>query len=447
MKKDDDPSLREIKNLIAKEVKIAKEVVSIFNGIKQAENQQLKAMALSQINSLRTSLKKTVDEISGILEDMSVTKPLPKTQIEITTKSIPPPVIMTKDQKQEQNIYEEKEKTTKHKIIDVDLTELDKKTIKRLKRKKEVELKQKTKKANKYVSFANNIFGEYSQKLSKTPMFMTLNRDLIKANMKFVISSYISITFLTCIIALIAGFLLFLFFMFFNIGTALPIITKVTGSLFSRFLNVFWIIFISPLAVFLGMYLYPSVEKNYIENRINQELPFATIHMSAIAGSMIEPSKIFSIIISTKEYPFIEKEFTKLINQINVYGYDLVSALRTVAFNSPSIKLTELLNGIATTISSGGGLPEFFEKRSQTLLFEYQIDREKNTKTAETFMDIYISLVIAAPMILMLLLMMMRVSGLGVSLSTSMITLVMILGVSMINIIFSVFLQLKQPPS
>ena len=75
------------------------------------------------------------------------------------------------------------------------------------------------------------------------------------------------------------------------------------------------------------------------------------------------------------------------------------------------------------------------------------MEREKYTKTAETFMDIYISLVIAAPMILMLLLMMMKVSGLGISISSSAITLLMIFGVTMINIVFLVFLQLKQPSS
>src|SRR3989344_586929 len=185
--------------------------------------------------------------------------------------------------------------------------------------------------------------------------------------------------------------------------------------------------------------------KKDIFKDIERELPFATIHMSSIAGSMINPSKIFNIILETREYPHLEKEFTKLINEINVYGYDLVTALRNMAFNCPSLKLSELYNGLAVTINSGGNLPGFFEERSKSLLFEYRLDREKLTKSSETFMDIYISVVIAAPMIFMLLLMMMKISGLGLSLSTSMISLIMILGVSMINVVFLVFLQLKQP--
>ena len=74
--------------------------------------------------------------------------------------------------------------------------------------------------------------------------------------------------------------------------------------------------------------------------------------------------------------PFLatgEKELIKLMNEINIFGYDLVTALRNIAFNSPSNRLTELFNGLATTITSGGNLPEFFDMRSRSLLFEYRL--------------------------------------------------------------------------
>ena len=167
--------------------------------------------------------------------------------------------------------------------------------------------------------------------------------------------------------------------------------------------------------------------------------------MSAISGSMLDPSKIFSIIIATKEYPHLEKEFIRLMNQINLYGYDLVTALKSTAYNSPSKRLSELLTGLATTIGSGGNLQDFFDKRSQTLLFDYRIDREKYAKSAETMMDIYISVVLAAPMIFMLLMMMMKISGLGISMAIGTITLMTILAVLLINLIFLSFLHLKQP--
>tara|TARA_Y100000294_G_C8510817_1_gene318693 strand:+ start:270 stop:857 length:588 start_codon:yes stop_codon:yes gene_type:complete len=192
------------------------------------------------------------------------------------------------------------------------------------------------------------------------------------------------------------------------------------------------------------MYIYPSLEKSSLERKINQELPFATINMAAISGSIVNPTKIFNIIASTHEYPYIEKEFIKVINAVNVLGYDLITTLKNRSLNSSSKKLGDLLNGIATTVQSGGELSKFFDERSKSLLFEYNLEKEKSTRTAETFMDIYISVVIATPMILMLLLIMMQISGLGISLSTSMITLIMILGVTIINFVFLTYLHLRQ---
>jgi flagellar protein FlaJ len=193
------------------------------------------------------------------------------------------------------------------------------------------------------------------------------------------------------------------------------------------------------------LYVYPSLEKRSLESGIDQELPFATISMSAIAGSRIEPTNIFNIIISTAEYPHLKNQFTKVLNEINIYGHDLVTALRNSADNCPSKKLADLYNSLATNITSGGNLGEFFDKRSETLLLDYRLERERYTRSSETFIDVYISIVIAAPMILMILLMMIEVSGLGISLAPTTISLIMVLGVAGVNLVFLVFLRLKQP--
>jgi len=341
-------------------------------------------------------------------------------------------------QKKRLNSGEKIFKNSKDFVKEAKVSKIEKLIIKRLKKKK------KEIKPSGYIKTANKIFSKLSEKLIKKKVFEDLEIDLSKANLQLTLKSYVSIILFTTLLSIFAGISLFLFFLFFNFGIEFPIITRATESISKRFLKVFWILFMVPLGTFFMAYIYPSLEKKSAEFMINEELPFVVIHMSAISGSMIDPSKIFSIIISTKEYPCVGKEFTKLINEINVYGYDLVTALRKGAYNSPSKKLAELFNGLTTTINSGGDLPKFFDKRAETLLFEHKMEKEKASKTAETFMDMYISMVIAAPMILMLLLMMMKVSGLGISLSTSMITLIMVLIVTIVNIFFLSFLQMKK---
>ena len=426
-----------LKESISKEKKIISEIISLSESLEKANIEERKII-LSQISSLKNFLKRINQEIPTILEKISITKPLsPKIESQTEKKT------EKKDIKQPIKI---KKISLKGKVKKrIGLSKLEKSTLKRLKKKKGKIIKKKRKKPSMYVKTANKIFFNFSVPLSNKEIFRTMNRNLIKTNLQFVPAAYMSTMLFTTLLSIFLAIFVFVFFLFFNFGATLPIITRVTEDISTRFIKVFWLLFVMPIGTFLLMFFYPSMEKKSLENKINQELPFATIHMSAISGSMIDPSQIFSIIISTKEYPYLEKEFTKLINEINIYGYDLVSALRNVAFNNPSRKLSELFNGLATTITSGGDLSEFFDKRSQSLLFEHRLEKEKYIKSAETFMDIYISVVIAAPMILMLLIIMIKISGLGISLSTSMITLVMVLGVSMINVLFLTFLHLKQP--
>ncbi len=428
----------DLKNNISKETNISKEIVIFLRELGKKENYEDKKIIEEQLKSLKKEMMKINENIILSLNQNASNPLVSNTLKPIDTKGL-----------QNLKITERKPNFVNRLFFGLNgpkISVSEKETLKRLKKKEQQEKKESKKiiKPNTYVRKANQLFSDFSFNLVKKYGFKELQSDLIKANMNILLRSYISITIFTTLISIAASFLVFVFLLFFNIGFDLPIVTLSNEDFVVRFLKTFWIVIIVPAVTFISMYVYPSLEKDSLEKKINHELPFATINMAAISGSMIDPTKIFSIIISTGEYPYLEKEFRKLLNTVNVLGQDFVSALKNSTFNCSSRKLSELFNGLATTMNSGGDLPKFFEERAETMLFEYRLEREKETKTAETFMDIYISVVIAAPMILMLLLMMMRISGLGISLSTGMITLIMVLGVTMVNVAFLTFLQIKQ---
>jgi hypothetical protein len=422
--------LQDFKKIISEEKEIIKEIGTLSENFENAVRSEDKEMISSQLKLLKYSLIEKNEKIPELLEKINLVKPLPTEKI---------PELKSSEMKSAKKL---REKLQPKKIEEKPgLSEIEKSILKRLK-KKEIEAREEIhKQPSIYVRTANKFFSDYSKALIKKSPFSAVRENLIKTNLRFTPASYISVIFLTTLIAILFGVFAFIFSLFFNF----PSMTLVTENIGVRVVKVFWVLFIFPMATFMFMYFYPALERKSLGDKINQELPFATIHMAAISGSMLDPSKIFEIMITTKEYPNIEKEFVKLMNEINTYGSDLVNALKRVALNCPSQKLVDLFNGLATTITSGGDLPRFFNKRAETLLLEYRLEREKYTKSAETFMDIYISVVIAAPMILMLLLIMMKVSGFGISLSTTAITLIMVLGVSTINVVFLTFLKLKQP--
>ncbi|PIN93277.1 hypothetical protein COU61_00940 [Candidatus Pacearchaeota archaeon CG10_big_fil_rev_8_21_14_0_10_35_13] len=314
--------------------------------------------------------------------------------------------------------------------------ELLKKLRNREKVKKKVSGGWSFQKPSVYGTLANTFFRNITSKMISKGKFMKLNTRLRKSNSKYIINTYVSIMFFTSILA---GIIMILASI---TGINLGVIELTIGNT----LMMTATIILLPLMTYGFLYLNPSLELATIKNRIDQELPFLTLHMSAVAGSGIEPSRIFSIVASSDEYPNSSKELMKIINQINYYGYDLVNALRNVSKTTSSEKLSELLKGLATTISTGGQLTDFLEKRSETLLLDYRLERERYSQTAENFMNIYIAIVITAPMIFMLLLILLGVSGTGsIGFSVTELSIGIILVVAIINVIFLGVLRLKQP--
>lgn len=299
--------------------------------------------------------------------------------------------------------------------------------------------------ARGYLKFSNKLFLNKAISLIKRGKFKDLSNELRKANIDVLSQTYVAMMYTTALLSLIFSVFLSVFLFFFNVHLSLPLIDSYSGEYLIRLTQIGWIPFVIPIFVFIFIYYYPSTEKSTISKRIGQELPFAVIHMSAISGSGIQPSEIFKIIGLNKEYPYLRKEIRKVLNQINLYGYDLVSALNSVSKTTSSPKLSELFSGLATTIHSGGSLPNFFEKRAETLLISYRLEREKYIKAAETFMDIYISIVIAAPMILMLLLIIMSIANFSTGLSMNQMTFVIIAVIALINVAFLTFLHITQP--
>tara|TARA_Y100000310_G_scaffold338212_1_gene427238 strand:- start:80 stop:1444 length:1365 start_codon:yes stop_codon:yes gene_type:complete len=301
-------------------------------------------------------------------------------------------------------------------------------------------------KPNAYAKISNRFFRNFSNKLLIKGYLNPLNNDLRKMNSPFVVGTYTSMILFTMMLSLFASFFLFILLIFYNLSLSFPFLSPVEGSTILRIFKIFWILLVIPLGTGLIMYFYPKSEGKNIGAKINQELPFVSIHMSAIVTSGVEPISIFKIITRSEEYKFTRVEFRKLLNLINFQGNDLVTALKKIARSSPSSKLRELLDGLATTITSGGDIHDYLDKHSEGLLFDYRLEREKYTKTSETFMDIYISIVIAAPMILLMLFVIMGSTGMYfMGLTTNIMSVLIILAIIVLNIGFLIFLRMKQP--
>lgn len=281
---------------------------------------------------------------------------------------------------------------------------------------------------NHYAKISNLFFRKLASKNQSKNSSIDL--DIKKANLGIHIQTYLAMTYFSTMLSIIIGFFIFIFILFINIQN--------------------WIYFWSPLVLgaltYLSFISYPSSEAKTAQKEITYELPFATLYMATIAGSNVEPTKIFEIINKSGEYKFIGKELKKVLVQVKFYGYDLVNSLKNVSKRTSNEKLSELLGGMATNISTGGSLKSYLEKKAETYLMDYKLDRKKYIDVAGTFMDIYISILIAAPLTMMLMFIVMGVANLdigGMSITTLLTLTIGI--VAILNMAFLGILNLKQP--
>jgi flagellar protein FlaJ len=276
------------------------------------------------------------------------------------------------------------------------------------------------------------LFGRLAEKYADN--FKELKVSIYKADLKILFRTYIALVFFLSTFIFIVSFLTTLVF---SIYLRLNILYTVLGliilpSLFSAI-------------TFLIYYLYPMTLEQKRKNDIEANMPFALNHMAAVAGSGVPPRVMFKVISRFNEYGEIASESNKIIRNIEVFGMDELTSIKDVASRSPSPVFKDFLQGILTTIQTGGSLKSFLKEESEKALFDYRIKRNKYVQQLTIYADFYTALLIAAPLIFIIMLPILSIMqgtlfGFGI---TELINLGLIV-LAVLNVMFLIFLQLTQ---
>ncbi len=434
-KKIDELESKRKQNLISDD-QYQKELQSILKGKRLEETQKFYTYNILQIlheikerNDLIyeeiKSHKKTTTEISSRIPIPSITKE-PIRKINIETKQIKKEIPReTKPIASKVNLI-----APSLKKMDVNISEI-KRFAKEQKRKKQTkELSYTVYKTNPYAKTSNYFMENLTFNITrKYPNFFQPLYDSLKlANIKLLSKTYIDIMLFSTIIAFPISSIIYLIF-FLSIIKAL-----ILG-------------FITSLVIFAFIYLYPHTIIKTKRRKIKTELVFAIIHMAAVSGSGTPPHRIFKLLIESKEYPELEWELKRIINNMNIFGYNLVTSLKIVASTTPSGDLKELLNGMVSTIETGGDITTYLKDKAEDSLNQYRLDQRKYLEMISNYSDIYTGVLIAAPLLLIITLAILEkisptLGGLQISTIAAVGTY---LGLPLINIAFLTFINILQP--
>ncbi len=266
--------------------------------------------------------------------------------------------------------------------------------------------------------------------------FGFLYNALRSANVKVLSNTYVNIMILSTmfVVALSSVVLSVLFF-----TLAYPIYQIILRSIILSVIAGF-----SCATIF---YAYPFMKIKDRRRNITTNLPFAANHMAAVATSGVPPASMFELIALSKEYGEIGVEVKKIVDFITIFGYDLLTAIRTVAVITPSPQFKEFLEGMVSTIETGGDLDRYLRQEADQAALTYNLERQRYNETVSTYSDIYTGLLIAAPLFFVAAMSLVNllggsVGGIGVDVIMSVGAYVII---PLLNIGFLAFLQFTQP--
>jgi len=231
-------------------------------------------------------------------------------------------------------------------------------------------------------------------------LFEQLYSVLRPANIRVLSNTYVNIIiFLTLIATVLSGIFFFFLFLF---------TTYSFGELFIK--TVLMSLFMGIVTLIIS-YSYPFMRVSERKKNMDVNMPFAVNHMSAIAASGISPAKLFELAAQSEEYGELNHEFKKIVEYLNMFGYDLTTALDDVAQNTPSEKFKDLLEGLNATLQSGGNIQEYLDAKTNETIDEYKITQQKHIETISAYSDIYTGILIAAPLFFISILSLVSILG------------------------------------
>ena len=308
--------------------------------------------------------------------------------------------------------------------------------VKRLKKKNVVEEK-------KYSTYTYNFLGEYSNLLfdefsksltSKYPdYFKELYHNLRLANIRIFSNTYINLGIMVSFLAFILSFIVGLFLF--------------KGASFFKFVQVIALSLFTLILTAFIFYYYPKVIVDNRRREIKNDLPFAILHMAAVAGSGAKLIDIFGMLLQSGEYKALSGEIKRIMNYVHLFGYNLTTALKSIAQITPSPEFKELLNGMISTVESGGDIKNFLKTKAEDTMSTYRLERKKYVEILSTYSDIYTAILIAAPLLFIVVLVM--ISIIGDKIGNLDIDFIQKLGtfviVPALNIGFIIFMNIVQP--
>jgi flagellar protein FlaJ len=285
-------------------------------------------------------------------------------------------------------------------------------------------------------SIAYRLIGEKAERC--VPLFRDLDENLQKSGLKLNFKAYVNLTiFCTILVSLVTVTVLpCLLFSAFGIPILPAFLFGLGGALFAAAFTI------------ITFYGYPIYRADTIKRQLEDELPFTTGYMAILTSAGVSPESIFKSLSNLSVPLAVSSEAKDIVRDVNLFGSDIISALSESSKHMPSERFREMLEGLISTIHSGGNLAAYLRDKSTQYMKLKRISLKKYSDTLSMLSEFYVAILLTGPLMLVIMLTVMAMLGggnLGLLNPDLLLNLLTYIGIPLGAIVFLIILDATSP--
>lgn len=167
---------------------------------------------------------------------------------------------------------------------------------------------------------------------------------------------------------------------------------------------------------FLGIIVFslgPLLLQNTANNRakeMDENLPHAMNYMLALANAGLPPKEIWGSLAKAEIFGPIAYEADRITRDLDLFGYDILKALRLAQERTPSKLFHEFLQGAISAFQSGVELESYLKTKGEQYTRKSEEEQLKALDTMGVMAEAFLVTVVAAPLFLIILLTVMAIN-------------------------------------
>jgi len=264
---------------------------------------------------------------------------------------------------------------------------------------------------NSYERFCFNLLGKRAK--AKRDQYHQLRNDLISARSKTPFEAFLSTALVSSVIvglcmAVLLGAVTYLL--------QIPKLITYRGhvpevlyglSPYSLILGTVFVVLFSLLFfggfTYIGFLIYPNILAGNRRRNIDATLPYAINYITSMSTAGITPAEVFRLLGDSPIYGESAVEARYIAREIDIFGRDLVDALRLVSASTPSSRMKEFLQGAMASIAAGGNLTDYFRTKANQYALENRQTQKMFLDTLGLMAESYVTAIVAGMLFLIIL--------------------------------------------